>query len=113
MNIIVPIIGALWVVLVCVMHSKNRKAIKKLESEKAASEAWSRALVTRNNWHKEHPYASLSHPEHQKLLRQELGAYMRWLEIHPETLDDESEYVKHATKLKELSSAIDEKISLV
>lgn len=49
---------------------------------------WCDASKAFLSWIEEHPWENLSHPEAQRLLRIETGAYMLWLDAHPYCPDD-------------------------
>ena len=48
-----------------------------------ATHTWCDASQARREWENLHPYDNQSHPEAQRLLQIEIGAYMLWLDAHP------------------------------
>lgn len=49
---------------------------------------WCRVSGELQHWVEKHPDEPVTHPDAQRLLQQELGAYMLWLHAHPDIRDD-------------------------
>jgi len=76
----------------------NRNSLKLDNSKKELEDTirWTEAMNARKRWEYKNPYKNHSDPEMQELIRLELGAYMLWLDSHPQCYDPESEvYMKH------------------
>jgi hypothetical protein len=62
---------------------------KKKNHKNGASKQWRQARNELWAWNYDHPYTTENNPELQRLIQIETGAYMRYIEWHPEKADND------------------------
>jgi len=79
---------------------------RQLKRQLYTSSNWRDATEKREHWEKMNPFCGESDPVLQRLLRIEMGAFMLWLDAHPECLKDWRFRTTHQRYLNNLTERV-------